>query len=74
MSFAESLAANPVDFIRSQLRELRDSAVPRIITGTILTTIGGHYTGSVILSKAQSDPYIAAENLHRLRRVRTLYT
>ena len=65
-----SLSTSISDFFT----EFRDSALPRIATSTVLTTIGGYYTGCVILSKAQSDPYIASENLHRLRRVRTLYT
>ena len=46
--------------------QVRESALPRIATGTALTTIGGYYTGTVILGRAQADPYIAMENLHRL--------
>ena len=48
--------------------------MPRIATGVAVTTLGGYYTGSTILSKAMADPYIASDNIHRLQRVRTIYT
>ena len=54
--------------------DLRESAAPRIGTGVLITTFGGFYTGTVMLSKATMDPYIAPENVHRLTRVRHLYT
>jgi len=58
----------------TQALDFRESALPRVATGALLTTIGGYYTGTVVLSKALMDPYIAEENIHRLKRVRSLYT
>ena len=57
-----------------ELIDLRESALPRVATGVFLTTLGGFYTGTTILSKALMDPYIAHENVHRLTRVKSLYT
>lgn len=58
----------------TQLFNFRESALPRIGTGVLLTTIGGYYAGTVILERALMDPYLASENVHRLKRVRHLYT
>ena len=70
MATSSSLQTKLIDFCT----DFRESALPRIVTGVSLTTIGGYYTGNTILSKAVMDPYVAAENIHRLQRVRTLYT
>ena len=52
----------------------RESALPRIASGAMLTTMGGFYTSTIVLDKALMDPYLANENVQRLRRVRHLYT
>ena len=73
MATLDAPRVDPFIILREKL-QFRESALPRILTGTALTTAGGYYAGYVILSKAASDPYIATENLHRLSRVRSLYT
>ena len=32
--------------------DFRESAIPRVFTSVLMTTIGGFYTGTTILSKA----------------------
>ena len=48
---------------------MRESFVPRLLTGTCLVTLGGFYTGQIIHAFGASDPYLA-EELIRLRGLR----